>query len=132
MSNASEAQTPTKTDPVVERQETLPAFTPAVDIYETDNGLVLQADMPGVGKDGLDVQVEGNVLTIVARTDEYPPAQSSLLHQEYVAGDYQRSFILGDDIDRSKIEAELSDGVLALTLPKSESVVPKRITVKPE
>ena len=132
MSNTSKTKVPTKTDTVVERQETLPVFTPAVDIYETHEGLVLQADLPGVTKEGLDVQVESNVLTISARTEQHPPAQSSLAHQEYVVGDYERSFILSDEIDRSKIAAELKDGVLTLTLPKSESVLPRKIAVKSE
>jgi len=105
-------------------------FAPAVDIYETDDGLVLQADLPGATHDGLDVQVEGNVLSIVARTMPQTPAGSTLVHQEYVIGDYERSFILSDQIENDKIGAELKDGVLTLTLPKAQSALPRKIAVK--
>ena len=132
MSAPTESPVSTKTEVVPERQETPPVFTPAVDIYETDSGLVLQADLPGVSSENLDVQVESNVLRISARTTQQPPAESALLHQEYVIGDYQRSFILSDEIDRSRIVAELKDGLLTLTLPKSESVIPRKIAVKSE
>ena len=132
MSASSETHVPARSEVVAERHETPPVFSPAVDIYETDRGLVLQADLPGVSPDDLDVQVESNVLTIRARTTQQPPAQSALRHQEYVIGDYERSFIVGDEIDRSRIEADLKDGVLSLALPKSESVMPRKISVKSE
>lgn len=132
MSESSVKDMTTGTDATPEPQETLPVFTPAVDIYERDDGLVLQADVPGVSADGLDVQVESNVLTISARTTQLAPAQSTLVHQEYAVGDYERSFILSGEIDRDRIVADLRDGVLTLTLPKSESVLPRKIAVKAE
>ena len=130
MSESSESPVSTGTEVVAEREEPRPVFTPAVDIYDTEDGLVLQADLPGATHDGLDVQVEGNVLSITARAMPQAPAGSTLVHQEYVIGDYERSFILSDQIDHDKIRAELKDGVLTLTLPKAESALPRKVTVK--
>jgi len=73
----------TQTEVVPEKGPTKPVFAPSVDIHETDTGLVLQADLPGVALKDLEVEVESNVLSIVARTSQHPPTDSVLVHQEY-------------------------------------------------
>lgn len=100
---------------------------PAVDIHETKEAYVLEADMPGVGKDGLEVVLEGNELTITGRR----PGQrdGEVLHRESVSGDYRRTFVLDPVIDTAKIQARMDDGVLRLVLPKAEAVLPRRIAV---
>jgi HSP20 family protein len=103
-------------------------FIPRVDIYEDKNGITVLADMPGVDKDGVSIDVKEDQLTIngkVSLTGE----QETLLHQEYEVGNYFRQFTLTDAINREKITAKMADGVLTLTLPKAEKAVPKKITV---
>jgi len=102
--------------------------TPEVDICETKDGYVLEAEMPGVNKEGLEVTLEGNEMTIVGhRQPEGKPGTP--LFQERVAVDYRRVFELDPAIDTGKITAKMDQGVLRLTLPKSEAVKPRRITV---
>jgi len=104
-------------------------YTPPVDIYETDDGLVLKADMPGVSKDGLDIKVEKDVLTIRGTVGR-PPEDADLLYGEYGIGDYYRAFTVSEDIDADKISAEISNGVLTMSLPKAEAARTRKIEVK--
>lgn len=109
-----------------------PAFTPAVDIFETDREITLVADIPGVKADNLDIDVRDNVLTLVGEV-EAPEGQGEVdVLREYDTGKYLREFTLSEMIDQSKIEAELKEGVLRLTLPKVEAVSPRKVTVKVE
>jgi len=105
------------------------AYSPAVDIYETDAGLTVLADLPGVDKDHLEVDVREGVLSIEGRVAE-PEARLRPVYSEYGIGGYSRRFSLGNDIDASKIEAELKDGVLKLTLPKADRLKPRKVEVK--
>ncbi len=104
------------------------AITPVVDVYENVDELLLLVDVPGVTNDGIDVQLDKSQLTIVAKRREDAPG--SLLAAEYRAYDYLRVFSVPQGIDPSKIDAQLSGGVLRLRLPKSESVKPRRIEVR--
>ena len=101
--------------------------TPAVDIYETGNGHVLLADMPGVTRDGLAVHVERDQLAIRGRVPH--DSETKPQHREFQLRDYYRAFTLGDDIDADEITASLNDGVLRLTLPKSSRAKVRKITV---
>jgi len=101
--------------------------TPAVDIYETREGLVVKADLPGVAKDALDVRVENNLLTIRGRAAHCAPGE--LLYREYELANFYRQFELSDKVDQLKISAELKNGVLTLNLPKAEEAKPRRIDV---
>ena len=101
--------------------------TPPVDIYETAEGLVVKADLPGVAKDGLDVQVENNLLTIRAQASHAAPGD--LLYREYELAHFFRQFELTDRVDQQKISADLKNGVLTLSLPKAEEAKPRRIDV---
>lgn len=106
--------------------------TPPIDIYETDDGLVLRADLPGVSPSDLELQVQDNKLTLFGRVSQLPPPQARLLHQEYREGDFLRSFILSDEVDHDRIGAKLNNGVLEVTLPKARKVEPRRIQVQTE
>ena len=104
-------------------------LVPPVDIYETPEGLTVVADMPGVTKEDLDLQVEHDVLTIRGRISRKLP--DNLAWQEYdLAGAYFRQFQLDDKVDRERIGAELRHGVLTLRLPKVEQARPRRIDVQ--
>jgi HSP20 family molecular chaperone IbpA len=105
-------------------------FTPVVDIFETESELTLLADLPGVTKDDLEIDLDNNQLTIEG--DAAPPEATGEVDvlREYRTGRYFRQFTLSDTIDKAKIEAALTDGVLRLTLPKIRAAKPKKITVK--
>ena len=93
--------------------------TPAANILRNGGGYLLEAEMPGVGKDGLEVTVEDNTITIVGhRADKEAPGQA--LYRESRPVDYRRVFDLDPDIDAEKISAKIDQGVLTLALPKSE------------
>jgi HSP20 family molecular chaperone IbpA len=102
--------------------------TPAVDIYETAEGLVVKADLPGVSKDGLDVRVENNLLSIRGRASHAAPGEP--VYREYELVNFFRQFELNDKVDQQRISAELKHGVLTLSLPKAEEAKPRRIDVK--
>jgi HSP20 family protein len=105
-----------------------PYFSPAVDIYGTETELVLMADMPGVESDKVEVDLRDDVLSILGKVkSESEPGENLLT--EYRTGNYFRTFRLTDDIDRNKITAALSDGVLKLTLPKAAKAVPRKIPI---
>ena len=104
--------------------------TPLVDIHEGPDGLVLEADLPGASEDGLTIELEENVLTLHARVDQPTPAGSKVIHEEFRLVDFHRSFILGDDVDRDRISAELKHGVLRLALPRAERAKARRIEIK--
>ncbi len=105
------------------------SYRPAVDIVETDEGLWLWADMPGVDESSIDVELADNVLTIHGRvaTDEY--ANLRPVYTEYNVGNYEARFRLSNAIDEKRIAAKLKDGVLELELPKSEAAKPRRIQI---
>ena len=112
-----------------ESTRNVPVFIPAVDIYETDHELTLMADMPGVPIENVDIDLEGEQLTIRGVMPESDGAGRVLL-REYAVGDYYRQFTLSNDIDREKIQASMKDGVLKLVLPKAEAAKPRKIEVK--
>lgn len=106
-------------------------FNPPIDIYETDNGLVLYADLPGVCSDGLDLQVQDNRLSLFGRVKPQTVSQN-VIHEEYKVGDFLRSFILSDDVDHEHITARLNNGVLRVELPRTARSEPRRIEVSSE
>jgi HSP20 family protein len=102
---------------------------PPVNVVETKDGYVLEAEMPGVGKDGLEVLLEDNELTIVGhRRVGFDGAQP--LYRESVDRDFRRTFVLDPTIETAKISAKITHGVLTLTLPKAEKVKPRKISVE--
>ena len=103
---------------------------PPVDIVENENGIQLVADLPGVSKDRLGVRVDGESLTIEGSASVSVADGFELVHQEVRHPAYRRSFTLSRELDASKIEASLKDGVLTLHIPKAEEARPRRIDVK--
>ena len=101
---------------------------PNVNIFETNDGYVLEAELPGVNKEGLEITLEDNELTIVGRRNQ-EPVQGEPLFRERRLADYRRVFELDPAIDTGKVSARIEQGVLSLTLPKSERVKPRKITV---
>src|SRR5690242_8314197 len=97
---------------------------PPVNVVETKDGYLLEAEMPGVGKDGLEVLLEDNELTIVGHRNGYAPEGAQPVYRESIDRDYRRSFVLDPTIDTAKISARMERGVLTLTLPKAEQVKP--------
>jgi HSP20 family protein len=111
-----------------ERAESTQFIAPDVNIYESKDGYVLEAEMPGVNKDGLEITLEGHEITITGRrVTEVVPGKT--LFRERHGADYRRVFELDPAIDTARIAARMNQGVLFLTLPKSEQVKPRRITV---
>ena len=104
--------------------------TPPIDIHEGPEGLVLEADLPGVAEGQLTIQLEDNVLSLHAKVAAPAPGDARVLHEEYRPGDFYRSFILSDEVERSRISAELKNGVLKLLLPKAERAKTRRIEIK--
>ena len=114
----------------MERVRNRRAYIPRVDIYESGDNVILLADMPGVGSDGVDITLEKNELTIKGYVQYNLPNDHDLAYAEYGIGDYERSFVLSEEVDRDRIEATMKHGVLRLVLPKAESVRLRKIAVK--
>ena len=104
---------------------------PPVDIYETSNDIVLVADLPGVTKENLQLDIDNDELTIKGTFEEKNDNGKKLIG-ECVYGEYSRAFALADTIDKEEITAKLDNGVLTLTLPKAENVKPRKITIETE
>jgi len=104
--------------------------TPPIDIHEGPEGLVLEADLPGVTEGQLSIRLEDNVLSLFARPSAPAPEGAMALHEEFRPGDFYRSFILSDEVERSRITAEMKNGVLRLNLPKAERAKTRRIEIK--
>jgi HSP20 family molecular chaperone IbpA len=103
-------------------------ISPAVDIYETAEGLVLMADLPGVAEEDLEVRSDNNILTIWGASR--PAVEGEVISREYELVNFFRRFEVGEKIDQSMITAEFKHGVLTLNLPKAEAVKARRIDVK--
>lgn len=101
---------------------------PDVNIFETKDGYVLEAEIPGVSREGLDISVEENVLTLVARRQP-ADVKAEVVHRESSDADYRRVFELDPAIDTAKIDAKVDQGVLTIHLPKSDRVKPRKVTI---
>jgi HSP20 family protein len=112
-----------------ERTHSRRCFVPRSDIYETEDEIIVLADIPGAGDKSIDVTLDKNVLSISAYIQGTPTDGYELAYAEYEEGDYQRGFRLSDEIDRDQIEATVKDGVLRLRLAKSAAAKGRRITV---
>ncbi len=118
--------------PVVPGGESDRAIAPAIDVAESEHGYTVKAELPGVKKEDLDVSINDGVLTINAETryEHEDKENGRVIRQERRFGKYVRSMRLGGEVDESRVAADYTDGVLTLTLPKSEEVKPKKIEVK--
>jgi len=113
----------------VERIRETRVYTPAVDIIEKGNDIVILADMPGVDENSVDVTLEKDLLTIYGKIEPEIPVNHKLMVSEYGIGDYQRTFTLSSEIDREHIQATVRDGVLRLVLPKADKEKTRKIPV---
>lgn len=107
------------------------ALRPAVDIFETDEGITLLADMPGVSKDRLNVRVEGTNLLVEGDIAITRQEQMQALYADVRSASYRRSFLLSSELESGKIEAQLKDGVLTVRIPKRAEHRPRRIEIRP-
>jgi HSP20 family protein len=112
-----------------ERTRSRLTFRPRVDIYETESGLMLLADVPGAKPEGLTITLDRRVLSVRAEVEEHAPQGYSPIYQEYQVGDFECEFTLSGDFDPDRIEAGLSDGVLRLTIPRAEQAAARTIKI---
>ncbi|RMH50948.1 MAG: Hsp20/alpha crystallin family protein [Alphaproteobacteria bacterium] len=105
-------------------------YRPLADIVETDDGVVLMLEMPGVAPEDVDVTLEKRVLTIRGTVHPVRPEKLQLAYAEYGEGNFERAFTLSEDFDPDRIEASLANGVLTLKLPRVAEAQPKKIAVR--
>ncbi len=130
MATQLERQEPKAVSSRVERTRDRQVLSPAVDIVENNDEIVLTADMPGIDQQSVDITLEQDVLTIEGRMAGEEPGEGYALGlREFHDGDYRRVFTLATDVDRDRISAQVKNGVLRLVLPKAEPATAKRITV---
>jgi HSP20 family molecular chaperone IbpA len=103
---------------------------PAVDIFENESGITVQADMPGVSRERLEIQVDRDTLAIEGRADIPMPEGMEALYADVRSTRYQRSFSLSSELDAEKVDASFKDGVLTLRIPKREQYQPRKIEVR--
>lgn len=131
MKTGQELQTQQKRELQPKQESTAPArvFVPITDIYETERGLTLLMEMPGVDKANVEVDVNEGVLTVQGRVDFTKYEELKPVYTEYNIGNYRRAFSISNKIDQERISAEMTDGVLKLTLPKAKEAAPRRIAI---
>jgi len=103
---------------------------PLVDIFETADGITLQADMPGVSKEGLNLRVDGTNLLVEGTIGIVPDQKMSALYADIRSTLYRRSFVLGNELETANIDANLKDGVLTIRIPKRAELRPRKIEVR--
>ena len=128
---SKELQVQQKRELEKKEETTIPAriFVPTTDIYEAPESLNVLVEMPGVEKKNVEISVEDGVLNVRGRLDLTKYQGLTPLYTEYNVGHYSRRFRLSSKIDQNKIDAEMKDGVLSLTLPKIEEAKPRTIRV---
>ena len=105
-------------------------FTPAADIYEKGDTVLMLLDVPGADPASLDVTLDKRILSISAHVESMPPQGYGPAHIEFQGGTYGRRFVFSEQMDGERIDATLKDGVLRLTIPKAADTAAKKITVK--
>ena len=106
-------------------------FVPRFEVRETKEALILKADVPGVKTEDIDVSIHGNVMTVAGKREQEKKTDDEQFHMvERSFGSFTRSFTVPDDIDSKKLEAELKDGVLTVTLPKGPEAKPTKVQIK--
>lgn len=129
---SKELQVKEKQEVTASAEQTQPGlvFTPSVDIFENDTAIVLLADVPGVKAGDLNIDLRDNTLTLEGGVEPFETSGEEAVLMEYEVGKYFRKFSLSEVIDQERIDAQLKDGVLRLTLPKVEKATPRSITVQ--
>jgi HSP20 family protein len=131
MAQSQSLQPQEKKELVSKEEQTVPVryFVPTTDIFETEDALTVVLEVPGVGRDAIDINVENDVLKIEAKIDPSQYEGMEPLYTEYNVGHFARSFTLSNKIDRQQISAKLEDGVLTLSLKKAMEAMPRKISV---
>src|SRR5438067_11102264 len=109
-----------------DQQRSEQLIMPAASVVEGDGAYILNVEMPGVNKEGLEISVENNELTIIGRRS-LPTVEGTLIHRESRPNNFRRSFELDPSINTGGISAKVEQGVVTLTLPKAEQVKPRKI-----
>jgi HSP20 family protein len=130
MSNTAVKTTSPEVQKATPVQQRRPIFTPQVDILEVPEELVLMIDMPGVKPDDVEIHFERGELTVHGKRQQPSERKGQCLVEEVLMGDYYRAFLVGLDLAVDKITAEMKNGVLTVHLPRLESALPRRISVK--
>ncbi|HDS85391.1 MAG TPA: Hsp20/alpha crystallin family protein [Phycisphaerales bacterium] len=113
-----------------EQPQERPVFVPAADIWETPDAITLKLDMPGVGPEDVEVNVQRGTLRIHGKVNADAP--ETVLYAEQRVGDFEREFTLSEDLDTDNVAAAMNAGVLTLTIGKADKVKPRKIAVKAE
>ena len=104
------------------------AWAPVVDIHETTDALVVEAELPGMKQEDIDIELSGDTLTI--KGERRPASEREFLRQERNYGAFQRAFTLGVPINQAGVRARYTDGLLEVTLPKAEEARPKQVKIE--
>ena len=128
--DTTRASTPSETSRKGQTSYAEAALTPPVDVVEDGTGITLYADLPGVPKDKLHLQVESDTLTIEAESGMSVPEGLQSSHTEVGLARFRRVFTLSKELDTEKVSAELKQGVLKLRIPKVAQAQPRRIEIK--
>ena len=131
MAQSQSLQPQEKKELVSKDENTAPVryFVPATDIFETEDALTVIMEVPGVGREAIDISLENNVLKIEAKIDPAKYDGMEPLYTEYNVGHFSRSFTLSNKIDQQQISAKLEDGILTLILKKVKEATPRRISI---
>jgi HSP20 family molecular chaperone IbpA len=131
MSNAVQTTSPnTPSNTGTQQEQPQRYVVPPVDVFENEASITLLADLPGATRDQLHVRVDGDNLVLEATATTTGPENMELVYGEAQCPAYRRQFTLSRELDASRIEAQLRDGVLRLTIPKAEEARPRRIQVQ--
>jgi|SRR5690348_1314770 HSP20 family protein len=129
---AQELEVQQKKEVSSQQEKTIPArfYVPATDIFETGDALKIVMEVPGVPKEAIDVKLENDVLSVEGRIRATNYEGLEPLYTEYPVGHFARSFTLPEQVDQHNITAQLTDGVLTLTLNKRPETKPRRIAIQ--
>jgi HSP20 family protein len=116
-------------DQAQERTEAGRFFSPYSDIHETDRAVILSMEVPGVDKNGIDIQLDKGVLTVKGKVDAAKYESLRPIYSEYNVGNFVRTFSVSPKIDANGIAATVSDGVLRIELPKAKEALARKIAV---
>ena len=132
MATAQELAVREKKELVSKEEKTVPGryYIPYADIHETEDALTVVMEMPGVEKKNVNIALENDVLRVDGQVDFTKYEGMEPVYTEYNVGHYTRSFALSNKIDQERINAQLDDGVLTLTLPKTKEAQPRRISIE--
>jgi HSP20 family protein len=133
MNDKTQVQTTTQNEPATAREERRgdqPTMLPRVDVLEDEGGITVLADLPGVPKDQLELKIEGDTLLIEGAVAQPMPDRIEPLYVEVRVPRYRRAFTLSRELDSTRIDANLKDGVLSLRIPKQAHAQPRRIQVQ--